>query len=117
MLEHEPTHEDLRTFLGRLQTALTARALTLVGITTEGSALSPTPLVEGVGDIPHHICTFHSVAEVTNAVVGAVASAHKGLAAQRPTLRRGRPSTPAAQQAARPTKRLETPRAALFSSR
>src|SRR4029434_9603729 len=77
----------------------------------------PTPLVEVCGDIPHQICTFHIVAEVTNAVLGAVASARKGLAAPRPTLRRGRPSTPAAQQAARAKKRLETQRAALFSSR
>src|SRR4029450_1226124 len=116
-LDHDPTHEDIRTFLGRLKTALTARALTLVGITTDGSALYPTPLVEGFGDIPHQICTFHIVAEVTKAVLGAVASARKGLAAQRPTLRRGRPSTPAAKQAARTKKRLETHRTALFASR
>jgi NADH dehydrogenase/NADH:ubiquinone oxidoreductase subunit G len=46
-----------------------------------------------------------------------VASARKGLAAQRPTLRRGRPSTPAAKQAARTKKRLEAQRAALFTHR
>src|SRR5215475_8639260 len=62
VLDHDPTHDDIRTFLGRLKTALTARALTLVGITTDGSALSPTPLVEVFGDIPHQICTFHIVA-------------------------------------------------------
>src|SRR5262245_7858753 len=117
VLDHDPTHDDIRTFLGRLKTALTARALTLVGITTDGSALSPTPLVEVFGDIPHQICTFHIVAEVTKAVLGAVASTRKGLAAQRPTLRRGRPSTPAAKQAARTKKRLATQRAALFASR
>src|SRR3989475_8286244 len=32
VLDHDPTHDDIRTFLGRLKTALTARALTLVGI-------------------------------------------------------------------------------------
>src|SRR5262244_4296153 len=47
----------------------------------------------------------------------AVASARKGLAAQRPKLRQGRPSTPAAKQAARIKKRLEAQRAALFTSR
>ncbi len=46
VLDHDPTHDDIRTFLGRLKTALTARALTLVGITTDGSALYPTPLAE-----------------------------------------------------------------------
>src|SRR3954470_3472278 len=61
VLDHDPPHDDIRTFLGRLKTALTARALTLVGITTDGSALYPTPLEEVFGDIPHQICTFHIV--------------------------------------------------------
>ena len=67
-LDHDPTHADIRAFLGRLTTALTARALTLCGLTTDGSALYPTPLVEVFGDIPHHICTFHVVAAVNKAV-------------------------------------------------
>ena len=117
VLDHEPDHEDIRPFLGRLKTALSARALTLFGITTDGSALSPLPLREVFGEVPHHICMFHIVAEVGKAVLGAVASARKGLAAQQPKRRRGRPSTPAAKQAARTKKRLETQRAALFSSR
>ena len=37
------THDDIRTFLGRLKMALTARDLTLVGMTTDGSALYPRP--------------------------------------------------------------------------
>jgi len=57
-----------RTFLRRLHTALSARDLTLVGVTTDASALSPTPLVEVCGEVPHHICTFHIVAEVGKAV-------------------------------------------------
>ena len=117
VLDHDPTHEDIRAFLGRLQTALAARAVTLCGVTTDGSALSPEPLLEVFGDVPHHICTFPIVAEVSKAVLGAVASARKGLAAQQPTLRRGRPSTPAATQAARTKKRLAGQRAALFASR
>jgi len=31
VLEHDPTHEDIRAFLGRLKTALVARGLTLCG--------------------------------------------------------------------------------------
>ena len=46
-----------------------------------------------------------------------MASARKGLAAKQPKLRKGRPSTPAAKQAARTNKRLEAQRAALFASR
>src|SRR5215468_10103833 len=117
VLDHDPTHEDIRAFLGRLHTALVARGLTLCGVTTEGSALSPAPLREVFGQVRHQICQFHIVAEVVKAVVGAVASARKGLAAQQPKLRRGRPSTPAAKQAARTKKRLAAQRTALFTHR
>ena len=117
VLDHDPTHDDIRTFLGRLQTALSARALTLLGVTTDGSALYPEPLLEVFGDVPHQICTFHIMAEVGKAVLGAVASTRKGLAATQPKLRRGRPSTPAAKQATRTKKRLEAQRAALFTHR
>jgi hypothetical protein len=117
VLEHDPTHEDIRAFLGRLKTALSARDLTLLGVTTDGSALYPEPLREVFGDVPHQICVFHIVAEVGKAVLGAVASARKGLTAQQPKLRRGRPSTPAAKQAARTKKRLAAQGAALFASR
>src|SRR6476659_4500153 len=47
VLDHDPTHEAIRAFLGRLRTALVARGLTLCGVTTDGSALSPEPLKEG----------------------------------------------------------------------
>ena len=117
VLDHDPDHDDMRTFLGRLKTALTARALTLVGITTDGSALSPAPLAEIFSGVPHQICVFHVLADVVKAVLGAVASARKRLAAQQPTLPKGRPSTPAAKQAARTKKRLAAQRAALFTSR
>src|SRR5438132_4249341 len=117
VLDHDPTHADIRVFLRRLHTALSTRNLTLVGVTTDGSALYPVPLAEVFGDVPHQICTFHIVAEVNKAVLGAVASARKGLAAQQPKLRKGRPSTPAAKQAARTKKRLEAQRAALFTHR
>src|SRR5215510_8834471 len=81
VLDHDPDHEDIRAFLRRLKTALTTRALTLLGVTTDGSALYPVPLAEVFGDVPHQICTFHIMAEVGKAVLGAVASARKGLAA------------------------------------
>jgi Transposase len=117
VLDHNPTHADIRAFLGRLKTALVARGLTLCGVTTDGSALYPEPLKEVFGKVRHQICQFHIVAEVVKAVVGAVASARKGLAATPPKLRRGRPSTPAAQQAARTKKRLAAHGAAWFAAR
>ena len=117
VLDHDPTHEDIRAFLGRLKTALVARGLTLCGVTTDGSALSPEPLREVFWKVPHQICQFHIVAEVVKAVLGAVASERKRLAAKQPKLPKGRPSTPAAKQAACTKKRLAAQRAALFTAR
>jgi Transposase len=117
VLDHDPTHDDIRAFLKRLHTALQARHLALLGVTTDGSALSPEPLREVFGKVQHQICQFHIVAEVVKAVVGAVARARKSLAAQQPKLRKGRPSTPAAKQAARTKKRLAAQGAALFTHR
>src|SRR5215510_12768101 len=117
VLDHDPDHEDIRAFLGRLKTALTARDLTLRGITTDGSALYPVPLAEVFGGVRHQLCEFHIVADVVKAVLGAVASERKRLAAKQPKLPKGRPSTPAAKQAARTKKRLAAQRAALFTHR
>jgi phage tail protein X len=117
VLDHAPTHDDIRAFLRRLHTALAARDLTLFGVTTDGSALYPVPLAEVFGDVPHQICTFHIVAEVSKAVLGAVASARKGLAATQPKLPKGRPSTQAAKAAARTKKRLAGQGAAWFTQR
>ena len=104
-------------FLGRVKTALAARRWTLCGVTTDGSALYPAPLREVFGKVPHHICALHIVAEVAQVVLGAGASARQALAAQQPKWGKGRPSTPAAKQAARTKKRLAAQGAALFTSR
>jgi hypothetical protein len=109
VLDPAPPHEDLRTCRGRLQTAWTARALTLVGITTEGAALSPPPRAASVHGGPHPIGTFPGLAEGITAGLGAVASARQRRAAQHPPWPPGRPSPPAAQAAARQTKRRAQP--------
>ena len=116
-LDHDPAHEDIRTFLGRLTMALTARDLTLGGMTTDGSALSPAPLAALLHGVPHHVWTFHVLAEVGKAVLGAVASARKRLAAPQPKWPKGRPSTPAAQAAARQKKRLTQQRVDFYTHR
>ena len=117
VLDHDPTHADIRACLGRLKTALAARDLTLLGITTDGSPLYPTPLAEVFRGVPQQLCQFPVVQEIIKAVVKAVSSERKRLAAQHPTLPRGRPSTKAAKQAARTKKRLAAQRAALFTHR
>src|SRR5207245_3137125 len=83
----------------------------------DGSALSPARLAEVFGGVRHQRCEFHIVADVVKAVLGAVASARKSLAAEQPQLPKGRPSTPAAQQTVRTTKRLDVQRAALCTHR
>ena len=117
VLDHDPEHDDIRAFLGRLKTALEARDLTLLGITTDGSSLYPTPLAEVFRGVPHQLCQFHVVKDIVKAVLGAVSSARKALAAKQPKLGKGRPSTPAAKQAARTKKRLAAQGAALFKHR
>jgi Transposase len=119
VLDHNPTHDDIRAFLGRLKTALEARELTLLGITTDGSSLYPDPLREVFGDVPHQVCQFHVVKEVIKAVLKAVSSQRKALAAKQPKLPKGHPrtKTKTAKQAARKKKRLEQKGADLFKHR
>ncbi len=98
VLDHDPDHDDIRAFLRRLKTALTMRALTLLGITTDGSALYPEPLAEVFGGVRHQLCEFHIVADVVKAVLGAVASERKRLAAKQPEYRKiKRPFPPTAR--------------------
>src|SRR2546430_17308930 len=51
-LDHDPYHDEMRTFLGRLKTALSARDLTLFCVTTDGPAASPLPLRDVFGAVP-----------------------------------------------------------------
>ena len=67
--------------------------------------------------MPHHICQCHVVKAIVKAVLGAVASARKRLAAQHPQLPRGRPRTPAAKRAARKKKRWDQKSAAVDTHR
>lgn len=94
-----------------------ARGLALKGITTDGSALYPEPIVAVFGDVPHQICTFHVLREVTRAVLSAVAQERKRLAAGAPKLPRGRPGSKAARRAARRKKRIERKVGDLFAYR
>ena len=93
VLDHDPNHDDITAFLGRLKDALTVRELTLQGITTDGSALYPEPIREVFGEVPHQTCTFHVLAELVKGVLRAVAAERKCLAKSKPKLKRGRPSS------------------------
>jgi hypothetical protein len=116
VLDHDPTKADIAAFFRSFHSALQPRGLVLHGITTDGSALYPDPIAEVFGDVPHQICEFHVIAELTKAVLGAVAKVRKELAGRKPKLARGRPSKQA-KKAARQAKRLQQKIADLFEHR
>jgi Transposase len=117
VLDHDPDHPDITAFLHRLQTVLVQRSLTLKGVTTDGSALYPEPLRAVFGAVPHQLCEFHIIKELTKAILRAVAKVRKNLAARQPELKRGRPCTVEAKRAARQRKRLQQKIADLFEHR
>jgi hypothetical protein len=67
--------------------------------------------------VPHQVCTFHVLREVTKAVLSAVAQVRKQLTAGAPKLPRGRPGTKAARRAAGRKKRIERKVGELFEHR
>jgi len=119
VLDHDPTHDDITAFLGRLKTALAERALTLQGITTDGSALYPEPIRTVFGAVAHQICTFHVLKELTQGVLRAVAKERARLTKSKPKLKRGRPSSKekAARRLVRKSKQIQEKISDLFQHR
>src|SRR5581483_3629467 len=117
VLDHDPDQKDITAFLQRFRIALRLRGLKLRGATTDGSSLYPEPLQAVFGDVPHQVCEFHVIKELTKAILRAVAKVRKKLAACKPTLKRGRPSTPQAKRAVRQRERLQQKIADLFEHR
>jgi hypothetical protein len=76
VLDHDPTHDDIREFFSAFRAALEVRGLVLQGITTDGSPLYPQPITEIFPGVRHQVCEFHVVAEITKAVLHAMASRH-----------------------------------------
>lgn len=116
VLDHDPTAKDITQFFQRFQEALKARGLTLRGITTDGSPLYPAAIVEVFGSVPHQVCEFHILAELTKAVLHAVAKARRELKATLPKIGRGRPSR-ARRKLAASKKRSERKITDLFNRR
>jgi hypothetical protein len=79
--------------------------------------LSPEPIAQVCGAVPHQLCEFHVIKALTKAVLRAVAQVRKRLAAQQPSLPRGRPSTRPAKRAARKRQRVQQKVRALFEHR
>jgi hypothetical protein len=119
VLDHDPSHDDIVPFLRRLKRALDERELTLQGITTDASSLYPEPLREVFGEVPHQICTFHVIKELIKGVLSAVAKERQRLAASKPKLKRGRPSSKdkEARRLARKSKYIQEKISELFEDR
>ena len=117
VLDHDPSHGDIEAFLGRLKTALDERHLARKGITTDGSALSPAPIRTVFGAVPHQLCTFHVLKELTAGVLKAVAKERLGKST--PTLKRGRPSSKnrEARRLARQSKQVQQKISDVFQDR
>lgn len=118
VLEHDPTQDDMRSFLADFKAQLEVRGLTVRGITTDGSSLYPTVLKELWPAAPHQICIFHVLKEITKAVLHALAKLRKELAEHVPKQPRGRPRRDKQSQAkARTAQRRKAKLAELFEHR
>lgn len=119
VLDHDPSHDDITAFLGRLKRALDHRDLALQGITTDGSPLYPEPIRTVFGQVPHQICTFHVLKELTQGLLRAVAAERRRLAQSKPKLKRGRPSSKdkTARRLARKSKQMQDQISGLFQGR
>jgi hypothetical protein len=117
VLDHNPQHRDIETFLRRFDHALRQRGLALQGVTTDGSPLYPEPLKAVFGSVPHQICEFHILKELTKAILHAVAKVRKKLKERKPKVKRGRPSTKTDKQAVLKRQRLQQKIADLFEHR
>jgi len=117
VLDHNPTHEDMRTFFRRFRMELDQRALMLRGVTTDGSPLCPEPLALIFPGVSHQVCEFHILKEINREILKAVTQERRELKEKLPTLKRGRPSSKAARKAARRKKKLGDKIADLFEHR
>src|ERR1700752_361081 len=119
VLDHDPCHDATDAFLGRLKAALEARNWALTGSTTDGSALYPEPIRTVFGAVPHQLCTFHVIKELTKGILRAVASERQRLATSKPKVKRGRPSSKdkAARRLARTSTSIQETISDLFQDR
>lgn len=117
VLDHDPTHDDIREFFTAFRDALHVRGLVLRGITTDGSPLYPGPISTIFSGVRHQVCEFHVLAEITKAVLHAVSKVRKQLAARKTPLGRGRPRSKEAKRAARRNDRLQGKIGDLFEHR
>ena len=91
VLDHSPKASDISAFLKAFKKQLDARGLKVYGITTDGSALYPKPLALVFNGVPHQVCSFHVIKELTRSILHAAAKVRKQMKARLTPLPRGRP--------------------------
>ena len=102
VLDHSPhAATDITCFLRDFKKQLDQRGLTLRGVTTDGSPLYPSPLALIFNGVPHQVCCFHILKELTLCVLRAVAQVRKQLQAKIPLLPHGRPKKECRRRARR----------------
>jgi hypothetical protein len=116
VLEHRPSEAEVRGFLEHFQAALQRHGLHVRGVSTDGSWLYPGPIVQVFGPVPHQLCRFHIMQELTRQALHAVAAVRKHLAASAPQLPRGR-VLPANRPLLRRARAIARQVAALFEHR
>jgi hypothetical protein len=116
VLDDDPTQEDILRFFKRFKHNLDLRGLKLHGISTDASGLYPGPVTEVFGSVAHQVCEFHTIAELTKAVLKALSKVRRELKARMPQLPRGRPGTQRRRQT-RLKQRVQTMVANLFEHR
>ncbi len=117
VLDHNPTHEDITRFFRRFGKELNQRGLELLGVTTDGSPLYPEPLAEIFPGVPHQVCQFHVLKEITKEILKALTQVRRERKKKLPKLQRGRPSSASARKAARQKKKLQDQITDLFDHR
>ena len=117
VLDHSPDHSDIKAFLTKFRVILTQRALSVKGITTDGSPLYPEPLSLLFPGVPHQICKFHVIKEITKAILRALAQVRKEIRAGIPKVKRGKPKGQQEIAARKKKARLEKKITDLFDNR
>lgn len=107
VLDRAPKHEDVLAFLAAFKEGLDGRGKTVAGITTDGSQLYPKALNELWPGLPHQVCEFHVIKEIAKAVLHALAVMRKGMKAEIPKRKRGRPPKEEEAAARRITERVQ----------
>ena len=101
VLDHDPKQEDVLAFLAGFKAGLDRRGKSVAGVTTDGSQLYPKALAELWPGVRHQVGEFHVIKEITKAVLHALATPRKEMAARIPKQPRGRPSERRQAQARR----------------